>query len=486
MKKLLYIFFIIPFLGFSQQVSISNDLFTNYEDYKETSLTNRRFKHSDIQPLIENLKTEKGFNVKILGQSIEGRDISMISIGSGKTSILLWSQMHGDEPTATMTIFDIFNYLKTNKEILNNVTLHFIPMLNPDGAEKFTRRNAIGIDLNRDAVRLQSPESKILKAARDSLQADFGFNLHDQSKYYNAERTEKPATISYLAPAYNYEKSINTTRANAMKIIVVMNNIIQQYAPGQVGRYSDEFEPRAFGDNIQKWGTSAILIESGGYKNDPEKQFIRKLNYVSILAAIHTISTGSFQKKSIDDYKKIPKNDRKLFDLKITNLTFPYLGKNYTVDLGIKNHERENKNHTEFYNIGRITDLGDLSTYYGYHNLDAKDLNFKIGETYPKIISNFEEFQKLNFKKLLEQGYTTVSIDYLPSEIKFIDYPINIIDVRKIVIPRNNTIPKPPIFIGKTASFLLTKNNKVVYAIINGFVYDLINNKNDVLNGIVK
>ena len=138
-------------------------------------------------------------------------------------------------------------------------------MVNPDGAELFQRRNNFEIDLNRDAVRQQTPEGKLLKEVFDSLKADFGFNLHDQSKYYNARLTDSPATISFLAPAYDYEKHINTTRGNAMKIIVQMNDIIQKYAPGQVGRYSDEFEPRAFGDNIQKWGTSTILIESGGY-----------------------------------------------------------------------------------------------------------------------------------------------------------------------------------------------------------------------------
>jgi hypothetical protein len=486
MKKLFFLFFIVPIISLSQENLMSKDLFDNYESYLETSLKNRRFKHSDIQPLIEKLKSEKQFQVKILGKSIEGRSISMISIGTGKINILLWSQMHGDESTATMAIFDIFNYLKDNKEILKNITLHFIPMLNPDGAEKFTRRNAIGIDINRDAVRLQSPESKILKAARDSLQANFGFNLHDQSKYYNAELTNKPATISYLAPAYNYEKSINTTRANAMKIIVEMNNIIQLYAPGQVGRYSDDFEPRAFGDNIQKWGTSTILIESGGFQNDPEKQFIRKLNYVSILAAIYSISTSSFEKTSIKKYSTIPKNDRKLFDLKINNLTYPYLGNEYTIDLGINNFERENNAHTEFYNIGRISDLGDLSTYYGYETINAKNLKFKIGETYPKIISNIEDFKKLDFKKLLEQGYSSVSIDSLPDEIKFINYPINIIDVRNISIPKNNTLPKPPIRLGINPTFLLTQNDKVVFAIINGFVYDLNNNENGVINGIVK
>jgi hypothetical protein len=485
-KIFILLILIIPFLGISQQNTFSENLFSSFDSYKESTLFNRRFKHRDIQPLIENLKSENGFNVKVLGKSIEGRSISMISIGTGKTNILLWSQMHGDESTATMAIFDIFNYLKENKEILKNITVHFIPMLNPDGAEKFTRRNAIGIDINRDAVRLQSPESKLLKAARDSLEADFGFNLHDQSKYYNAKLTDSPATISFLAPAYDYEKHINTTRGNAMKIIVQMNDIIQKYAPGQVGRYSDEFEPRAFGDNIQRWGTSTILIESGGYKNDPEKQFIRKLNYVSILAAIQSISNKSYENIPLKKYKKIAKNDRKLFDLKISNLSFSYLGENYTVDLGIHNFERENNDHSDFYNIGKISDIGDLSTYFGYQTVNAENLIFKSGETYPKIISNFEEFQKLDFKKILEQGYTTVSIDSLPEEIKFINYPINIINARKINIPKNNTIPKPPLYIGVNPTFLLYKNNKVEYAIINGFVFDLSKNENSIINGIVK
>ena len=234
--------------------------------------------------------------------------------------------MHGNEPTATQAIFDILNFLASpdqgteKRAILESVRLHFLPMLNPDGAEVFARRNALGVDINRDALRLQSPEGRTLKGVRDSLEAEFGFNLHDQSTYYNAERTSKPATISYLAPAYNYEKEINTVRANAMKVIGYMNGILQKYAPGQVGKYNDDFEPRAFGDNIQKWGTSAILIESGGYPEDVEKQEIRKLNYVSILSAIYTIATGSYEKMTLEGYESIPENDRKLFDLKILHL----------------------------------------------------------------------------------------------------------------------------------------------------------------------
>ena len=483
-KYLLLLF--LPFIGLAQKQTLDKQLFQSYDDFREESIDMRRFKHQDIQPLIDSLKGRKDFEITVLGRSIQGRDISMISVGEGDIQVLLWSQMHGDEPTATASIFDMVNYLKTNKTLLNNVTVHFIPMLNPDGAELFNRHNAIGIDINRDALRLQSPESQLLKKVRDSLDADFGFNLHDQSKYYNAKETSKPATISFLAPAFNYEKDINQTRGDAMRVIGKLNGILQRYVKGQVARYSDEFEPRAFGDNMQKWGTSTILIESGGHFDDPEKQFIRKLNYISILSAIDMIGSQNYSTTNLDTYLSIPKNDRKLFDLKIENLTFSYLGLDFTVDLGINHDEIENKKHSDFYYLGRISDIGDLSNHYGYKTLDASGLTFKAGETYPKILSDFEEFRDLDFLSLLKQGYTSVSINDMPKEIKFTPMPMNIIDVKKIMIPKNNSIPPSPINLETNPTFLLKKNDSVIYAVINGFIYHLAENKNNIKNAVVK
>lgn len=479
-------FLLFPLFCFSQSKDLHHNLFQSYDSYKEASLEVRRFKHSNIQPLLDSLKKEKDFEVTLLGKSIQGRNISMVSVGKGDINVLLWSQMHGDEPTATAAMFDMFNYLKTDQRLLENLKVHFIPMLNPDGATSFSRRNAIGIDINRDAVALQSPESQILKHVRDSLEAQFGFNLHDQSKYYNVKKSDKPATISFLAPAFNYEKDINEIRGNAMRIIAKMNQIVQGYARGQVGRYNDEFEPRAFGDNMQKWGTSTILIESGGFLDDPEKQFIRKLNYVMVLSALQIISTEGYKNMNLDQYLSIPKNDQKLFDLKIENLTFSYLGMDFKVDLGIHHLEKENKDHSAFYYLGKISDIGDLSTHYGYKTLDAEALTFKSGETYPKILEDFEAFKNLDFESLIRQGYTSVSINNMPEEVKFTSYPMNIVNLEKIQIPKNNAMPKSPVALGSEATFLLKRDDKVLYAVINGFVYSLEDNKNEVRNGVVK
>jgi hypothetical protein len=485
MKKLLIVIFFVPFFISAQPNALDQELFDGYETFKESSLAVRRVKHDQIQPLIDKIKNKNGFQVTKLGSSIEGRKISMISMGTGDIDIMLWSQMHGDEPTATLAIFDILNFLvdesvfKLEKEkMLSSSRLHFIPMLNPDGAELYKRRNALDIDINRDALSLQSPEGRILKAARDSLDADFGFNLHDQSTYYNTERTDKPATISYLAPAYNYEKDINGVRGNAMKVIVLMNNIIQKYAPGQVGRYSDDFEPRAFGDNIQKWGTSAILIESGGYANDPEKQFIRKLNYITLLTAMFSISDGAYEKTPIEDYEKIPNNDRKFFDLKIENMTYSLLEKDYTIDVGIHLFESDDATHNNFHYIGKVTDMGDLSTFYGYQTLDATGLRYNLGKKYDKKLPNISALKIQDLKDILSKGYTHIQLDDMTGVGNYSSIPIN--------LTLSNSPVSETLQLGSDATFYLSKDDLIKYVIVNGFVFDGAQINYGIKNGVIR
>src|SRR5690606_11717992 len=192
--------------------------------------------------------------------------------------------------------------------------------------------NSLDIDLNRDAIDEATPEARILKTAREAFQPAFGFNLHDQQIYYNAKGSNKPATISVLAPAYNEAKQINEVRKKSMQVIVGMNHILQEVIPGQVGKYDDAFEPRAFGDNFQKWGTSTILIESGGYSGDPEKQYIRQLNCMIILNALYEIATDNYHQYEVEDYFTIPDNDNKLMDLIVRNVEVEQRGQSYKVD----------------------------------------------------------------------------------------------------------------------------------------------------------
>jgi Zinc carboxypeptidase len=378
--------------------------------------------------LIQSLPFEK----QVVAQSFEGKDIYQIKLGTGKTKILLWSQMHGDESTATMALFDIFKFFQAKndgfdefrKQILAQCTLYFIPMLNPDGAERFQRRTATEIDMNRDALRLQTPEGVLLKRLQNTLMPDFAFNLHDQGSRTSAGNNPKQATISFLATAYNMERDWNKVRKRSMQVICSMNAVLQQFIAGHIAKYSDEHEPRAFGDNIQKWGSSLILIESGGYKGDLEKQFIRKLNFVAILSAFQAVSERTYTKYKLKNYESLPTNDGYLFDILIRNVQFIENGKTILKDIGINLNERNMDNATKFLIDSRVDDMGDLSTFWGIKELDAKGMTLHLPKDFPT------EFMKYNLASK-------------PSQ--------------------NETLKR-----GDEATFILEKNGKIEQVVING------------------
>ncbi len=468
----------------AQYKDLVKQLNFSYENFREESLNNRRFKHSDIKPLIENLRDNKLFTVKELGVSAQQREIYLISVGSGEVKVFLWSQMHGDESTATMALFDIFNFLSREnqfedfkKEILKNLTIYFIPMVNPDGAEVFERRNLYQVDLNRDAIRLQTPEAKILKDTFDSLKADFGFNLHDQSIYYSAGKSFRSAAISFLAPATNFDKTLNPVRYKAMQLISELDRALGDFIPGHIGKYFDDFEPRAFGDNFQRWGTSTILIETGGWKGDPEKQFLRKLNFIILLTAFRSIAVKDYENETIEDYGNIPFNEKdNIMDLILRDLTYKIGDKNINVDIGINRTEINTDSAKGFYLISRVADIGDLSVYSGYEDHDFKGMEIAKGKTFDKKIFSAEELNDLNFIELYSQGYTNIIIDF-PVEKEYTRFPINLI--------LSNVLGSATIKVEAPANFCITKNGKVKYVVVNGFLIEVDNPDLERINGEV-
>ena len=451
---------------------VFRQLYEQHAQFREPAIAHRRFKHEDIVPLLTRLQAP--FQVQQLGASVEGRAIYEVQIGDGPIPVLLWSQMHGDEPTATMAIMDIFNFFQDSgdgfdslrQRLRTELSLHFLPMLNPDGAEVYERRNALGIDLNRDALRLQSPESKILKAARDRTQAAWGFNLHDQNRYYAAGQNPQTASVSFLAPAYNAEKEVNEKREDAMQLIVLMNQILQQYIPGKVARYDDAFEPRAFGDNMQKWGTRTILVESGGLEDDPEKQYLRRLHFTVLLSALNAIATGNYEAASRSAYEEIPYNaSGDYHDLLLRAVQQEYEGNRYTIDLAFRHREIGVEQDRDYYLRAGISDIGDLSSQHGYQELQADGYRIVPGKTYPKAFDNYEALQAEDIRQRLREGYTTFQLKKRP--------PARLYHRKPVEIVAEGKNPANEIRLYGNPSFLLEKNGQYDYAVINGFVYYL-------------
>lgn len=381
------------------------ELLKPLQKYQEQTIKNRFFKHSEITAMLMNLNRDK-FSVSEIGKSAEGRSINLIRYGTGETRVFLWSQMHGDEATATMALFDLFNFLVANDDlnelrnsISGNCTLYILPMVNPDGAEVFTRRNAQGIDINRDFNKRQSPEGKLLAETRDQVNPHYGFNLHDQSTIWSAGQSGNPATISLLAPAFNYELTINDTRLKAMQVISLINKELQQIIPGHVGRFTDEYEPRAFGDNFQESGTSTILIEAGGYADDSEKQFIRKVFFKALLKGLEVIANRSHLSEIQDNYFSIPENEKLHFQILVRNCELTRGEITYKADIGLIAKEIVNADLRSVSYNWLIEDVGDLERYNGYETVDAQGLQITLIK--PLVCEENADF-------VLRDGMTTI------------------------------------------------------------------------------
>jgi hypothetical protein len=447
-------------------------IWDKYDLYKEPVIQNRFFKHGDIIPLIEKHEKSGLFTREVLGYSVQGRSINHLTIGRGKIKVFMWSQMHGDESTATMALFDLFNFFSAHdefdsfrKEITDKLELHFVPMINPDGAELWQRRNMYSIDINRDFRNQVTPEARILKGIGVRLKPDFGFNLHDQGFYTSAGRTKQPATISFLAPAYNYEKDINESSKRALQLIVTMNCELQNYAPGKVARYDDEYDPRCFGDQFQALGISTILIESGGYPGDREKQYIRKLNFYALISAFQSIVKQSYSKEKVEEYTAIPENSYYLYDLVVRNVKVVSDTTEFNINIGVSHSQEKRSDYKGVYYEGYIGDIGDMDRHFGYEEKEGSSLIFTRGKIKELTRAEWDALTLPQEYELLNQGFLYVRLrDSSIEKGELKNHVLNLTTESQIL---NKPAP------GQRADFLLTRDSQPVYVVVNGYWIDL-------------
>ena len=340
--------------------------------YKVAAIVSRRISHADYWSALQSSLVSQRLKVDVIGRSMMGRELRSITFGTGPTKVLLWSQMHGDEATATMALADILAWMTSSSadgirdRIASSLTVVMIPMLNPDGAERFQRENAVGIDVNRDARRLSTPEARALKAVHEKLKPDFGFNLHDQNARTRVGRTGPQAAIALLAPAADSARSWPPLRARARLIAAGLARDFDSQVPGRVSKYDDAFNPRAFGDLMGVWGTSTILIESGAMPNDPDKQGLRRLNTAAIIRTLDAIATRAYEQSDPGDYEKLQYNTSGAFDLLVRGgrIVLPGLAP-VVADVAINFEDAVARTG------GRVRDVGDLAGVVAVDTLDA-------------------------------------------------------------------------------------------------------------------
>ncbi|HEX9961563.1 MAG TPA: hypothetical protein VGB00_11555, partial [Pyrinomonadaceae bacterium] len=304
--------------------------------------------------------------------------------------------------TATPALVDMLAFLQSNRdkkwvrEIEEKLTIRAVPMLNPDGAELFQRRNLQAIDINRDARALQTPEGRLLKRLRDEWQPQIGFNLHNQNSLTAAGNTNRQAVVSLLAVSGNPEGKSDEKHQRSRRICAVMVEALNHFIKGGVGRYDDAYNPRAFGDNFSAWGTPAILVETGAMHGKDE-MFLVKINFVAYLAALRSIVTGSETKAEMSVYDTLPFNDvGNLYNVlfrKATIVNLPETGATFMSDLGTAFDRRRAGEETTL----TVREIGDMSIgAYGLEEYNVENFYLvpKIGAFRVGIPADFLFYKK--------------------------------------------------------------------------------------------
>jgi predicted deacylase len=109
-----------------------------------------------FRPAAPQSQAAENTSPEIIGYSVEGRPLKVFHFGTGRRNVLIVAGIHGGYEWNTVDLADeLIDYVDAHPEIIpQNVTLHILRVLNPDGlAEGYGpkgRSNANGVDLNRN------------------------------------------------------------------------------------------------------------------------------------------------------------------------------------------------------------------------------------------------------------------------------------------------------------------------------------------------
>ena len=286
------------------------------------------------------------------GVSEMGRDLYVAEIGNGDKKVWIQGRIHGNEPYGTNTVIRMIEELLEEKSemhqmMMEELTMYFIPMYNPDGAERNQRGTIlidpetgepelddngrpISVDLNRDWTEngFRASESLGFYKFWTQIKPDLMLDLHHQGNKYFPE-SNIPVTMSLgisLAPGGPTLPNIKdgeydvTTR----QIMSTVYDALLPYKEYTVDRYrvgsggTLEIDIRGGlasammlglnyqGLNEEGHSHPAVFLEISGQFLDGEREPLIEQNMIATRAVLSTFATGEFYNADPDRWYEIP------------------------------------------------------------------------------------------------------------------------------------------------------------------------------------
>lgn len=271
---------------------------SGYTDYKEMNLFLNEISKSN--PELVSLES--------IGKTQKGRNILMMKIaGPGteepKMRVLYIARVHGDEPGGTEGLLHFIDEMTSDKSLrhlLDKMDFYIVPMVNVDGAERMTRQTANGIDLNRDQVRMDSPEAIALRQMVNRIEPHVCIDFHEyqplKSAYaaVSSDILTVPWDVMFLTSGNpNVSNGIRFKTeslflSNASKDLASHDLSSHTYytpkkTPQGVTMNMGGSSPRSTSNSFALSNSYSVLIEGRGIGLN-RNSVNRRLNQVSVLA----------------------------------------------------------------------------------------------------------------------------------------------------------------------------------------------------------
>jgi hypothetical protein len=388
-----------------------------------------QFRHAQQVKFLHELVRHSRVPIQLgtAGLSDEGCVLNSLQFGNPEgRRVLIWARQHGDEPDCSAALAMVLRELTTRPEdpvnafILNRLSLMVLPMVNPDGVARFTRRNAQGIDLNRDAIALATPEARALKGLKDKFDPEFCFNLHDMNPRKSARGSDLVA-IAFQAGPFEPRDVDNEVRLKAKGVVGAMARQVRHLAPRNYARYTADYMHRAFGDSMMRWGVSSILIEAGGwYDEQGGDTFVRRLFALALLRGLHAVGAGEDALPgAAESYEELPFDSANYFTdyiLEGGRIVNGYGRPPFRADLSLNVNRIVGRTRDPIYTLSAIQNIGDLEDHLAKTRVDFTGHVIAPGFTaacpglsFPGVLPTAEQA-----RTFLRAGITTIALGFGP------------------------------------------------------------------------
>ncbi|MDK2971123.1 MAG: hypothetical protein PWP23_878 [Candidatus Sumerlaeota bacterium] len=389
------------------------------------------FRFEDMQDFLTRFGQTAPYPVvrQKIGRSVEGRALETHRFGRGRRRTLIWARQHGDEPECTAALCVVLDYLAHNADgevartILDALDILVFPAVNPDGMERCTRQNAVGVDLNREASHLAMPEATALVRLKDEFEPQFSFNLHDMGPRKARESREDAGLVSiaFQAGPYDETNADNDVRLRAKTVIARLYEDMQKVTPKDaICVYKAYYMSRAFGDNMVRWGVPCVLIESGSwYDEQGGEDYVIRVHAAALLAGLYYVAVGMDEPFDGKAYDAIPHDiATHEFDglIRGTRLVDGPTGKLFRSDLGYQTELQDFRTDEQRQYQSVVKNIGDVSEENGRVQLrfDGDVLVPGLTALVPNLVEGDAIPTAEQVRPWLAAGFTTIAAGFGP------------------------------------------------------------------------